>query len=90
MVSRNKIFCNVQVFNENNDLDFKERSQIEKVDGDFQEFENFSLFWSEVFRKLDRLFFYMIFVLIILEIIVFFVILMIGGLVNLQKFVNFL
>lgn len=88
MASRNKTSCNVQAFNENNDLDFKERSQTEKVDGDSQEPESSSLSWSEVSRKLDRLFFYMTFVLIILETIVFLVILMIGGSVNSQKLVN--
>uniref|UniRef100_K1PRF4 Uncharacterized protein n=1 Tax=Magallana gigas TaxID=29159 RepID=K1PRF4_MAGGI len=55
MASRNKTSCNVQAFNENNDLDFKERSQTEKVDGDSQEPESSSLSWSEVSRKLDRL-----------------------------------
>ncbi|XP_052721924.1 neuronal acetylcholine receptor subunit alpha-3-like [Crassostrea angulata] len=88
MASRNKTSCNVQAFNENNDLDFKERSQTEKVDGDSQEPESSSLSWSEVSRKLDRLFFYMTFVLITLETIVFLVILMIGGSVNSQKLVN--
>lgn len=88
MASRNKTSCNVQAFNENNDLDFKERSQTEKVDGDSQEPESSSLSWSEVSRKLDRLFFYVTFVLITLETIVFLVILMIGGSVNSQKLVN--
>lgn len=91
MASRNKTSCNVQAFNENNDLDFKDRSQTEKVDGDSQEPESSSLSWSEVSKKLDkldRLFFYMTFVLITLETIVFLVILMIGGSVNSQKLVN--
>lgn len=89
LASRNKTSCNVKAFNENSDLDFKGRSEAEKVDDDSQgEPENSNLSWSEVSRKLDRLFFYVTFVLITLETIVFLVILMIGGSVNSQKLVN--
>lgn len=89
LASRNKTSCNVKAFNENNDLDFKGRSEAEKADDDSQgEPDNSNLSWSDLSRKLDGLFFYVTFVLITLETIVFLVFLMIGGSVDSQKLVN--